>query len=176
MSARKEVLVLLTACVALFPIAGMAASATVVRNYQFGNCAHPASSAANALVQVAVCNGADTQMWAAEYVDKGGYGTSGVAYFRLRNVQSRLCLDLQSATNANGTKLVQKACSNATTQQWTAPYTFTASGAVGKSEQTYQSFQNSFSGKCLDEPATGSGPLQIWTCGSVDNQQWFIAD
>lgn len=168
--------ILALACTAVVSGNCFAASATIVRNYQYGLCANPATASSGALVQTATCTATPAQMWSAEYVDKGGFGTTGLAYFRLKNQQSGLCLDLQTASTANGMKLVQTACSASTIQQWDAPdiANTAAPYAAGKSYQVYQTFVNRFSGKCLDEPS--SGPLQVYACGSGDNQRWFIAD
>ena len=155
---------------AMMPIAASASSSTVIKNYLSGFCAYPATIATGAFIQRAACNASDAQRWAVEYLDKFGSGTPGQAYFRLRNIQSGLCLDLVSQSTANGIKFVHKACSAATSQQWLAQFASTS-----KTSQPYQAVVNRYSGKCLDQPPDTT-PIQQWTCGSVNNQLWFVAD
>lgn len=158
-----------------------AASATVAKNFQNGLCLVPASTASGAFLQQGSCTADASQLWQVEYVDKLGFNTPGTAYFRLRNKQSDLCADLETASANNGIKLVQRACSLSTTQQWAAPtqgvfvYATNTTYPVGESAKPYQGFSNRFSGKCIDAPPDTT-PVQQWTCGSNNNQRWFIAD
>ncbi|WP_454832468.1 RICIN domain-containing protein [Pseudoxanthomonas wuyuanensis] len=146
-----------------------AASSTIVRSYT-GECAVPATMSSGAQILHATCDGSDAQLWKVEFMDKGGYGTDGAAYFRLRNVQSGHCIDLQTVSTGDGIRLRQNVCNFATTQQWKAPNSGTSRNA-----QSYQHNVNRHSGKCMDIPPDTS-PIQQWTCGNVNNQKWFIAD
>jgi hypothetical protein len=52
-------------------------------------------------------------------------GTSKIA-FEYRNLRSGKCLDLETSPGTNGTRLVQKSCSNALSQQWIRDFSVNA--------------------------------------------------
>jgi hypothetical protein len=78
----------------------------------------------------------------------------------LVGVQSNRCLDVASASRANGAAVQLWDCNGGANQQWTA----TASGEL-----------RVYGDKCLD--ATGQGTtagttVQIWDCNGQANQKW----
>jgi hypothetical protein len=145
------------------PASALAASSNIVRNYSTGLCVVVNSTTNGASVVPATCNTSNSTLWQEEIVDKGGYGSSGYAYIRFKNVQNGLCLDLQSNMSTNGLPVVQHTCSSSTTQQW---YNGPSNNTLG-----FYKLQNRATGKCLD--AGGTTTIQQYSCGSGDNQQWF---
>ncbi|MCC8246639.1 RICIN domain-containing protein [Saccharothrix luteola] len=75
-----------------------------------------------------------------------------------------LCLDVASASTADGANVVQYTCGSGTNQQWQW-------GATG----SYFQVRARHSGKCLDvvnaDTADGAD-IQQYTCGSSTNRQW----
>ncbi|WIX91503.1 non-reducing end alpha-L-arabinofuranosidase family hydrolase [Amycolatopsis sp. DG1A-15b] len=79
----------------------------------------------------------------------------------LRGVGSGRCLDVQNASQTDGTAVQIYDCSGGAGQQWTS----TASG------------QLTVFGKCLDVAGSGTTAgtkVQIWTCHGGANQQWRV--
>ena len=134
----------------------LAAYFSPVSNLQTGMCIAPTSTASGAAISQQGCAVTNTQMWRAEYVTVGFQNY----YFRLRNIQTNLCLDLASASTGNGVGMVQRACSGAHTQQWKENgYNF------------HSKLTNRFSGKCLS--SAGSGLVQS-NCTNDPSHLWSI--
>ncbi|MGW3960779.1 non-reducing end alpha-L-arabinofuranosidase family hydrolase [Amycolatopsis sp. NPDC005003] len=80
----------------------------------------------------------------------------------LRGVGSGRCLDVQNASQTDGTSVQIYDCSGGAGQQWTS----TNSGQL-----------TVFGGKCLDVAGSGTTAgtrVQIWTCHGGANQQWRV--
>ncbi|MFJ2957524.1 ricin-type beta-trefoil lectin domain protein [Streptomyces sp. NBC_00669] len=178
-------------------------------------------SDAQTLESFAASNGVqELSFWEVDYYDKG----VGYAYSRIFNqltgggggtppgggTTGRItgyggkCVDVASASSANGTAVQLYDCNGTNAQQWTvgSDGTLTALGkcmdvaaagtADGSQVQLYdcngtgaQVWQhqsngellNPASGKCLDAtgPSSANGTrLQIWTCADSANQQWTL--
>lgn len=114
------------------------------------------------------------------------------------------CVDVNAASNANGTAVQLYDCNGTTAQQWTVgtdgtvralgkcldvTSAGTANGTTvqlwdcnGSNAQKWtangsQNLVNAGSGKCLDATGNSSANgtrLQIWTCGSGANQKWTL--
>lgn len=141
-----------------------AQSSNIIRNYSTGSCIAINSTASGTAVVQTPCNTTDATLWQAEIVDKEGSGTAGRAFTRYRNVQTGMCLDLQTNMSTDGMPIVQRACSSATTQQWYP-------GSINNSFGFY-SMVNRLTGKCVD--AGGTSVVQQWSCNaSANNQMWF---
>jgi GH18 family chitinase len=113
------------------------------------------------------------------------------------------CVDVASASSANGTAIQLWTCNGTTAQQWTATggtlralgkcmdvaAAGTANGTLvqlwdcnGTGAQVWQAQSNGTllnpaSGKCLDATGQSSADgtrLQIWTCGGTSNQVWRL--
>lgn len=73
------------------------------------------------------------------------------------------CVDVNAASNDNGTAVQLYDCNGSNAQKWTA------NGS--------QNLVNAGSGKCLEATGNASANgtrLQIWTCGSGANQKWTL--
>lgn len=149
---------------AFIPSSAFAADSNIIRNYSTGLCiAVNSSSSGTSLIQKN-CDKSNSTLWHEEIVDKDGYGTAGKAYVRFRNVQTGMCLDLQSNMSTDGLPIVQQACSASNTQQW---YIGVANNSLGFYEAVNRS-----TGKCID--AGGTTVVQQWTCNSsANNQMWY---
>lgn len=149
------------------PSAVFAQAATVLKSFSTGACSYPATASAGASIQTESCNASNRQLWATEIVD--GFTDSDTIKrlaFRLKNIESGLCLDLISASTANGIQLSQRSCNATGSQQWRyAPIQYNGNVVVV--------IKNRYSNKCIDLPAQG-GPLQQWDCGGALNQQWWV--
>ncbi|WP_328653131.1 RICIN domain-containing protein [Micromonospora sp. NBC_00330] len=80
----------------------------------------------------------------------------------LRGVGSNRCLDVPSASTANGTQVAIWDCNGGSNQRWVAQ----PNGAL----QVYGN-------KCLDVPGhstTAGARVQIWDCNGGANQQWTL--
>lgn len=149
------------------PSAALAQASTVLKSFSTGACSYPATASAGALIQTENCNASNRQLWATEIVD--GFTDSDTIKrlaFRLKNIESGLCLDLISTSTANGVQLSQRACNATGSQQWRyAPIQYNGNVVIV--------IKNRYSNKCIDLPAQG-GPLQQWDCGGALNQQWWV--
>jgi glucosylceramidase len=114
-----------------------------------------------------------------------------------------LCLDVRSASSADGTPVQVYTCNGTSAQQWTVESNGTlqslgkcldvaGAGTVngtlvqlytcnGTSAQTWQAQSNGElvnpnSGKCLDDTGFGGAgtQVQIWACGGGTNQVWTL--
>ncbi len=114
-----------------------------------------------------------------------------------------LCLDVRSASSADGTPVQVYTCNGTNAQQWTVESNATlqalgkcldvagagtANGALvqlytcnGTGAQTWQAQSNGElvnpnSGKCLDDTGFGGAgtQLQIWSCSGGTNQAWTL--
>lgn len=167
-STRKYIVTAMAAAVLVFTAmqtrAG-AGSSTVVRNLQSGQCLYPTSPAQGAPIHQAPCDGFDSRSFGVEYVNMQGREVPvQKAMFRLRNVQTNMCLDLASASNGNGVPIVQNPCSGTLTQQWSRQ------GPLGL--VNYYQLVNRSNGKCLDA-AMNASHVQQWQCGNGNNQSWW---
>jgi chitinase len=178
-------------------------------------------SDAQTLESFAASNGVqELSFWEVDYYDKG----VGYAYSRIFNQlggggggtgpgsgttgqvtgYGGKCVDVKSASSANGTAVQLYDCNGSSAQQWTVgtdgtlralgkcmdvASAGTASGSLvqlydcnGTGAQTWQhqsngELVNPSSGKCLDAtgPSSANGTrLQIWTCADSANQQWSL--
>jgi glucosylceramidase len=114
-----------------------------------------------------------------------------------------LCLDVRSASSADGTPVQVYTCNGTNAQQWTVEsngtlqalgkcldvsgagtangtlvqlYTCNGTGAQTWQVQSNGELVNSNSGKCLDDTGFGGSgtQVQIWACGDGSNQQWTL--
>jgi len=162
-----------TLCLVSISPHAAAAESSILYNQQTALCAYPISNTAEAYLHQTTCTGDNQQLWVGEVVSRL---TNGTSYMRLRNKLTGLCADIEIASTLNGTRIVQRACSTATTQQWTTPINvvWSTPGSVGPSTQPNQGMTNRFSGKCLEAPADTT-PLRQNACGSSNYQKWFYA-
>ncbi|WP_051450440.1 chitinase [Actinospica robiniae] len=115
-----------------------------------------------------------------------------------------LCLDVRSASSADGTPVQVYTCNGTNAQQWTVAsngtlqalgkcldvsaagtangtkvqlYTCNGTGAQQWQAQSNGELINPNSGKCLDDTGYGGSgtQVQIWSCGDTSNQQWHVA-
>ncbi|OAH09466.1 non-reducing end alpha-L-arabinofuranosidase family hydrolase [Streptomyces jeddahensis] len=80
----------------------------------------------------------------------------------LRGVGSGRCLDVQGASQTDGTSLQIYDCWGGTNQQWTL---------------TDSNQLTVYGNKCLDVPGNATAPgtrVQIWSCSGGANQQWRV--
>ena len=128
----------------------------------------------------------------------GGSGSTGVV-----TGYQGLCLDVRSASNADGTPVQVYTCNGTTAQQWTVGsngtvqalskcldvvgagtangtkvdlYTCNGTGAQQWQAQSNGELINTNSGSCLDDTGSGGSgtQVQIWACADTANQQWHL--
>ncbi len=114
-----------------------------------------------------------------------------------------LCLDVRSASSADGTPVQVYTCNGTNAQSWTLTsgnqlqalgkcldvsgggtadgtmvqlYTCNGTGAQVWQHQSNGEYVNPQSGKCLDDTGWGGSgtQVQIWACGATANQQWSL--
>ena len=114
-----------------------------------------------------------------------------------------LCLDVRSASTADGTPVQVYTCNGTGAQQWTVEsngtiqalgkcldvsgagtangtkvqlYTCNGTGAQSWQAQSNGELVNPNSGKCLDDTGFGGAgtQLQIWSCSGGTNQAWTL--
>ena len=114
-----------------------------------------------------------------------------------------LCLDVRSASNADGTPVQVYTCNGTNAQQWTVEsngtvqalgkcldvvgagtangtlvdlYTCNGTGAQSWVSESNGELVNTNSGACLDDTGYGGSgtQVQIWACGDTSNQQWKL--
>jgi hypothetical protein len=73
-------------------------------------CVQFATTADLAEAQISTCDGSTRQQWRFESMGSG--------YYRVRNVASNKCLDVEGASTAIGARIVQWPCTTANNQQW----------------------------------------------------------
>ncbi len=107
--------------------------------------------------QIQACNGASDQVWKSPAgTTSGGGGTTGTG--AVTGYQG-LCLDVNGANTANGTKVDIYTCNGTNAQQWTV-----------ESNSTLQAL-----GKCLDVVGggTANGSLvDLYACNGTGAQVW----
>jgi hypothetical protein len=123
-----------------------------------GKCADVAGASLddNTAVWSITCQNSLSQNWLPE--DVGG------GWFRMRNLNSNLCLDYARTTN--GTTIKQHTCGNDVAQRWQLKFSPQVPG-----------FFSVVSGHGLCMDLDGSSPvegarIQIWTCLNNTNQLW----
>jgi glucosylceramidase len=114
-----------------------------------------------------------------------------------------LCLDVRSASTADGTPVQVYTCNGTGAQQWTVEsngtiqtlgkcldvsgagtangtkvqlYTCNGTGAQSWQAQSNGELVNTNSGSCLDDTGSGGSgtQVQIWSCTDASNQQWHL--
>lgn len=124
-------------------------------------------SGTNLSVTIRSVSGANRLRWAwGDNVDPNtGNGSGGVTDIVNRN--SGKCVDVVSASTANGAEIIQYTCSGASNQQW----------ILQDLGNGYRQIVSQSSGKCLDvssaSTADGAAIIQ-YTCGTGTNQQWQL--
>ncbi|MEU9590696.1 endo-1,4-beta-xylanase [Streptomyces sp. NPDC048219] len=90
----------------------------------------------------------------------GGSTTPPADGGQIKGAGSGRCLDVPSASTADGTQLQLWDCHSGTNQQWT----YTDAGEL-----------RIYGNKCLDAAGTGNGAkVQIYSCWGGDNQKWRL--
>jgi beta-glucosidase len=173
-------------------------------NPQSGLCLTDPGSSTNpgTQTQIQACNGASDQVWKSPAgTTSGGGGTTGTG--AVTGYQG-LCLDVNGANTANGTKVDIYTCNGTNAQQWTVESNSTlqalgkcldvtgggtANGTLvdlytcnGTGAQVWQagangSLVNPQSGTCLDDTGLSTTPgtqVQIWSCTGSANQSWTL--
>ncbi|WP_233512315.1 RICIN domain-containing protein [Micromonospora deserti] len=102
---------------------------------------------------------------------KHGWGDGGgdPATVTLTARHSSKCVDVVSASTANGAEIAQYSCNGGSNQRWE----FQSLG------NGYYRIAAQHSGKCLDVDAAStanSARILQWTCGNGQNQQWQVQD
>ncbi|MFJ1597017.1 RICIN domain-containing protein [Streptomyces sp. NPDC088261] len=157
------------------------------------------------------CSGTSQSAWQFSSIFNGvtgpGGGTTppptGGATGRITGLGGK-CVDVNAASNANGTAVQLYDCNGSTAQQWTVStdgtvralgkcldlaaagtangtkaqlYDCNGTGAQQWQKGTGNTLVNPVSGKCLDvtDKSTANGArLQIWTCAGGTNQQFLL--
>ncbi|MGW1162471.1 RICIN domain-containing protein [Streptomyces sp. NPDC002513] len=91
-------------------------------------------------------------------------------YATVANSGSGKCLDARAAGTANGTVVQQYTCNNSAAQQWS--FTATSDGYVRINNRNAPAQVVDVTGVSTAD----SAPLQLWTYGGGDNQQWLPVD
>ncbi|MFF4958264.1 RICIN domain-containing protein [Streptomyces sp. NPDC001222] len=91
-------------------------------------------------------------------------------YATVVNSGSGKCLDARAAATANGTVVQQYSCNNSTAQQWS--FTATGDGYVRIDNRNDPAQVVDVT----DVSTADSAPVQLWTYGGGDNQQWQPVD
>ena len=171
-------------------------------NPQSGKCLDDTGSSTTlgTQVQISTCTGAANQSWVSP---AGSGGSTGGATGPVAGYQG-LCLDVRSASNADGTPVQVYTCNNTSAQSWTVEsnstlqalgkcldvtsggtangtlvnlYTCNGTGAQVWQPQSNGSLVNPQSGKCLDDTGFSTTPgtqVQIWSCTGAANQSWSL--
>jgi beta-glucosidase len=135
--------------------------------------------------------------WTVAPAGSGGGATGPVTGYQ------GLCLDVRSASSADGTPVQVYTCNGTNAQQWTVAadgtlqalgkcldvsgggtangtlvqlYTCNSTGAQAWQAQSNGELVNPQSGKCLDDTGFGGSgtQVQIWACTDGTNQQWTL--
>jgi hypothetical protein len=130
-------------------------------------------------------------------ISGGGSSTGAVTGYQ------GLCLDVRSASSADGTPVQVYTCNGTNAQQWTVEsngtiqalgkcldvigagttngtrvdlYTCNGTGAQSWQAQSNGELVNTNSGLCLDDTGFGASgtQVQIWACTGAANQQWNL--
>jgi glucosylceramidase len=141
-----------------------------------------------------------TFTWPGTVTGGGGGGTGGTG--PVTGYQG-LCLDVRSASSADGTPVQVYTCNGTGAQQWTVASNgtlqalgkcldvsaagtangtkvqlYTCNGTVAQVWQAQSNGEliNPNSGKCLDDTGSGGSgtQAQIWSCTDAANQQWKL--
>ncbi|MFI9379696.1 glycoside hydrolase family 3 C-terminal domain-containing protein [Kutzneria sp. NPDC052558] len=186
-----------------FTAAGLPAGLTIAAN---GTISGTATTGGTSTVTVTATDGtgaagSTTFVWTATTGSGGGTGHIGAI---TAGVGANLCLDVRSASSANGTPVQIYTCNGTTAQTWTVSsdgtvqalgkcmditsagtangtkiqlYDCNGTGAQQWQPQTNGTLLNPNSGRCLDDPGattTLSTQLQIWDCNAQAQQRWTL--
>ncbi|WP_438305693.1 ThuA domain-containing protein [Streptomyces sp. HUAS TT11] len=91
---------------------------------------------------------------------------SGTAWYTVRNTGNGTCADARAAATANGTAVQQYACNNTGAQQFQFQSTdggYVRIAARGNPQQVVD---------VTDRSQADNAPLQLWSYGGGQNQQW----
>ncbi|WP_095207920.1 RICIN domain-containing protein [Luteimonas sp. JM171] len=139
----------------------VASSSTTIENFQLQHCLAPVSSTSGAFVELQSCTGAEIQLWQYEHMR--------YSHLRLRNKATNMCLDLQTASGADGIRAIQRPCSTNQTQRWHFNSTY---NHYPEDSLKITSLTNVFSEKCL-AIQTGVGTVYQWNCNGKTDQRWW---
>ncbi|HEV2634999.1 MAG TPA: glycoside hydrolase family 3 C-terminal domain-containing protein [Actinocrinis sp.] len=170
-------------------------------NPQSGKCLDGTGNGGSGTqVEIWTCAATANQLW----VSPAGSSTGGGSATGAITGYDSLCVDVNAANNADGTKVDIYTCNGTNAQQWTVEsnqtlqalgkcldvtsagtadgalvqlYTCNGSGAQNWVPQSNGSLQNPNSGKCLDDPGgstTLGTQLEIWDCNGGANQNWKL--
>ncbi|WP_330334512.1 RICIN domain-containing protein [Streptomyces sp. NBC_00536] len=95
-----------------------------------------------------------------------------IGYFRLINLNSKKCMDVEGPSYADGAKIHQWECYGTDSQEWKVEY-------LGDEANTFK-LVNRHSGKCMDVEGwskDNGAKIHQWTChgGDDSNQRWNFA-
>lgn len=133
-------------------------STYTIAGVQSGKCLEIPNGVTTLGVQAAIatCNGATRQLWRAEAV--GGA-------FRLRNVATNLCADVEGASTSNGARIIQWTCGTQNNQLFTTPDV--SAGIVRVVSAGGGKVWDVLSGRTAD-----GSPVAQWTWNGGSNQQF----
>ncbi len=142
----------------------------VLNNVGSGKCVDVANASTNdgANIQQANCNGTGAQQFLFYPVTDSGRGLLPVGQYSLSSNDSKLCVDIDGASTANGALAVQAACVGSSDSQ--------RFDVLPDATGAYR-LRNAASGLMLDikDVSTADGALlQQWADGGSDNQRFDV--
>lgn len=152
-----------------FRVARTLGNRYTLTNLNSGKCVDVASGslADGANIQQFTCNGSGAQQFHFYPRSASGRGPLPVGRYTLSSAHSRLCLEVQNASGADGARVVQKTCGSAAAQRF---------DVLPETEGSVR-LLNAASGKSLDiegvSLANGAA-LQQWSSTSGDNQRFVV--
>ncbi|MGY1495175.1 RICIN domain-containing protein [Streptomyces sp. QTS52] len=136
-----------------------------LKNVAFGQCIDAPGGQLNVRLQLADCNGSDTQNWA--FVPVSG---AAKTYF-LVNQASGYCAEVNNGTRIPGEAVDEFTCNTSGSEYWTKRN-------VDVGELTYQKFEHAGTGLCLDTVGGAGSQLMQWSCGDAHPptaQMWILS-
>jgi hypothetical protein len=128
-------------------------------NLAYNQCVDAPHGALNVVLQIAPCNGSDTQKWASVA------GPSSTTY--LVNKSSGYCAEVNNGTSNPGERVDEWYCNGSQAEQWT-PRGATAGFA-------YQQFEHGTTGLSLDTVGgPGSQLMQWYRDANNASQTWLV--
>jgi len=136
-----------------------------LKNVAFGQCVDAPGGQLNVRLQLADCNGSNTQNWA--FVPVPGAART----YSLVNQASGYCAEVNNGTSTPGEAVDEFTCNTSGSEYWTK-------SNVDVGELTYQKFEHAGTGLCLDTVGGAGSQLMQWGCSDAHPpaaQMWILS-
>lgn len=145
-------------------LAALAGGTTSIISEETRWCVTSSGPQDNLPVSMSNCDGSQNQRWAFDFMSFGSGGSPMLYYYRMRNPGTGMCVSLETGSNANGIRMVQRPCDNSDAQQFHLRYLPNKKG---------REIVNKATAKCFASEPWATTIVQ-YSCGSRANFRFVI--